>query len=149
MPTRQELLDFMRSHAMAVQASVTSEGAPQAAVVGFVVNDRFEIFFDTLDSTRKVENLRGNARIALVIGGLAGDEEQTVQYEGLADEPRGAELETLKALYFRVFPEGRERQGWPGLTYVRTRPLWLRYSDFDQVPPLVVELNAGQLEALA
>jgi len=31
---------------------------------------------------------------------------------------------------------------------VRTRPLWLRYSDFDQVPPLVVELTSGQLEAL-
>ena len=29
-----------------------------------------------------------------IIGGLAGDEEQTVQYEGLADEPSGPELET-------------------------------------------------------
>ncbi|HVQ24603.1 MAG TPA: pyridoxamine 5'-phosphate oxidase family protein [Planctomycetota bacterium] len=148
MLTRQELLAFMRSHAMAVQASVSAHGAPQAAVVGFVVNDRFEVFFDTLDSTRKLSNLRQDARIALVIGGLSDDEEQTVQYEGLADEPQGAELDSLKALYFRVFPEGRERQGWPGLTYVRTRPLWLRYSDFDQVPPLVVELTSGQLEAL-
>ena len=101
-----------------------------------------------LDSTRKLSNLRQDARIALVIGGLSDDEEQTVQYEGLADEPQGAELDSLKALYFRVFPEGRERQSWPGLTYVRTRPLWLRYSDFDQVPPLVVELTSGQLEAL-
>jgi len=146
--TRQELLAFMRSHAMAVQASVSAHGAPQAAVVGFVVNDRFEVFFDTLDSTRKLSNLRQDARIALVIGGLSDDEEQTVQYEGLADEPQGAELDSLKALYFRVFPEGRERQSWPGLTYVRTRPLWLRYSDFDQGPPLVVELTSGQLEAL-
>src|SRR6185503_14667771 len=124
-PTRQDLLDFMRSHAMAVQASVSTEGSPQAAVVGYVVTDRFEVFFDTLDSTRKVENLRQDSRIALVIGGLAGDEEQTLQYEGLADEPSGVELDSLKALYFRVFPEGRERQSWPGLTYVRTRPLWL------------------------
>src|SRR5262249_51892534 len=115
--------------------------APQAAVVGFVVTDDFEIVFDTLDTTRKVVNLRQNARCALVIGGIVNGDERTVQYEGTADEPAGLELERLKELYFARFPDGRERQRWPALTYMRVRPRWLRFSDFNQSPPLVVELT--------
>jgi hypothetical protein len=44
---------------------------PQAAVGGFIVPDNFELFFDTVESTRKVADLRQNAAIAFVIGGLA------------------------------------------------------------------------------
>jgi uncharacterized protein YhbP (UPF0306 family) len=147
--TRSELLEFMRARRMVVQASVSAMDEPQAAVVGAVVTDRFELFFDTLDTTRKLRNLRANARIAFVIGGVTQGEEQTVQYEGVADEPHGSELEALKALYFDGFPDGRERQTWPGLVYVRARPTWIRFSDFQQRPPLVVELTAAQLDALS
>ena len=96
--TRSELLQFMRGHSLAVQTSVSPSVAPQAAVVGIVVTDDFEVFFDTLDVTRKVHNLRRNPKIAFVIGGLTNGDERTVQYEGVADEPVGAELERLKVL---------------------------------------------------
>jgi pyridoxamine 5'-phosphate oxidase-like protein len=139
--TRADVLAFMRTQPLAVQASVSPFRAPQAAVVGFVVTDAFEIVFDTLDSTRKVANLRRNSRCALVIGGLAGGDERTVQYEGTADEPTGAERDTLKDAYFARFPDGRDRQQWPGLTYVRLRPTWLRFSDFNQSPPEIVEFT--------
>ncbi|HET9193042.1 MAG TPA: pyridoxamine 5'-phosphate oxidase family protein [Vicinamibacterales bacterium] len=90
------LLAFLRRHRLAVQASVSAVTAPQAAVVGYAVTDRFEIVFDTLASSRKATNLRLNEGIALVIGGTLEGDEQTVQYEGVADEPAGAELESLK-----------------------------------------------------
>jgi hypothetical protein len=139
--TRDELLRFMRSHLLAVQCSVAPTGMPQAAVVGFVVSDQFEVFFDTLDTTRKVKNLRRNPKIAFVIGGLIKGDERTVQYEGVADEPKGAELDRLKQLYFLSFPDGPQRQNWPGLTYVRARPTWIRYSDYNQAPPEIVEFD--------
>jgi hypothetical protein len=129
----------MRSQSLAVQASVSPSSSPQAAVVGIVVTDEFEVFFDTLDTTRKVHNLRRNPRIAFVIGGLTSGDERTVQYEGIADEPVAAELDRLKELYFACFPEGRARQSWRGLIYVRARPTWVRYSDFNQTPPEIVE----------
>jgi hypothetical protein len=109
----------MCTHSLAVQASV----------VGFVVTDDFEVFFDTIEVTRKMQNLGRNPKIAFVIGGLINGDERTVQYEGVADEPIGAELEYLKELYFIRFPEGRKRQSWRDLVYVRTRPTWIRYSD--------------------
>jgi Pyridoxamine 5'-phosphate oxidase len=138
--TRAEILAFMRQQKYAVEASVSPDGGPQAAVVGFVVTDDFEIVFDGIDTSRKVPNLRRNPRCALVIGGIADGDERTVQLEGDTDEPSGAELERLKAFYFTRFPDGRERQHWPGLTYVRVRTRWLRFSDFNQSPPVITEL---------
>ena len=131
----------MRSHALAVQASVSAAAFPQAAVVGFVVTDNFEVVFDTLDTTRKVANLRRNARCAFVVGGMANGDERTVQLEGIADEPTGTDLDRLKELYFVRFPDGRDRQHWPGLTYIRVKPQWLRFSDFNQSPPAIVEFT--------
>ena len=143
--TAQVLLEFLRGHRLAVQASISAADRPQAAVVGVAVTDRFEIVFDTLDSTRKVQNLRRNPAIALVIGGLDASDERTVQYEGVADEPSGAELDRLQDVYFDVYPECRSHLTWPGITYVRVRPTWIRYSDFNQTPPQIVEFLAEDL----
>jgi uncharacterized protein YhbP (UPF0306 family) len=131
----------MRSQSIGVETSVSSLGIPQAAVVGYVVTERLEIFFDTVDSTRKAKNLRENSHIAFVIGGFSGADERTVQFQGVVDEPRGIELEQLKELHFRRFPDGRERLRWPGLVYFRARPTWLRFSDFTQTPPEIAEFE--------
>jgi general stress protein 26 len=142
---RAELLSFMREHPFAVQASVSSAGAPQAALVGIAVSDDLEVLFDADAGSRKVENLRQNPRIALVLGGTKTGDERTLQYDGVADEPQGEELERLQAAYFEVFPAGRERQTWPGITYIRARPTWIRYTDFNVDPPLAVEFDPGDL----
>jgi general stress protein 26 len=144
--TRDGLLRVMRAGRYAVQASVGT-GFPQAAVVGIVVTDDFEVFFDTLDTSRKAVNLRRDPRIALVIGDVRDGVEATVQYEGTADEPAGGELERLKELYFARFPDGRDRAAWPGLVYVRVTPTWIRYSDFSAEPPEIVELGPGDFRA--
>src|SRR5262249_50149278 len=125
----------------AVQASVSPAGAPQAAVIGFIVTDDFEVVFDTVDVTRKVVNLRRNAQCALVIGGMGNGKERTAPLQGGTDEPTRGDLLRLKKFYFVRFPDGRARQDWPGLTYVRIRPCWLRFSDFNQSPPAITELT--------
>lgn len=131
-----------------MQSSVAGNGDPQAAVVGIAIGDDFELVFDTLEASRKAQNLRRDPRIALVLGGWAAGEEQTVQYEGLADEPSGAELERIRELYFRVYPDGRQRLAWPGLIHVRVRPSWIRYSDFSRMPETVLEFTASDLALL-
>jgi pyridoxine/pyridoxamine 5'-phosphate oxidase len=141
---RDEILGFLQRHELAVIASVSPSGAPEAALVGIAVTPQLEIVFDTLASTRKVANLRRTPRVALVVG---WEDEQTLQLEGLADEPAGAELARLKESYFSRFPEGRERQSWPGITYVRVKPLWARLSDFRGAEPRIDELTARELGA--
>jgi hypothetical protein len=66
------LLEFLRQHRLAVEASVSASGAAQAAVVG-------------------------------------------------------------------------TRLSWPGLIYVRIRPTWIRYSNYNIDPPQIVEFTGGQL----
>jgi hypothetical protein len=41
--TRANILEFMRQYSLAVQASVSVSNSPQAAVVGFIVTDDFEV----------------------------------------------------------------------------------------------------------
>jgi len=140
--TRTELLVFMRNHFLGVIATASPQGDPQAAVVGIAVTERFELVFDTLAETRKVTNLRQSPKIACVIG---WDDEQSVQYEGIADEPKGLELDRLKRYYFGKFPDGPVRQSWPGITYIRVRPTWIRYSDFRDNDAVVVEFKGDEL----
>ena len=146
--TRAELLAFMRGHTNAVQATVSPDGSPQAAVVGIAVTDGLEIVFDSLDVTRKARNLSVNPRIALVIGGWVARDERTVQYEGVVDRPSGDELERLKAVYYATFPTGPSRLSWPGLIYLRARPTWIRYTDFGKDPIERTELDQTRLNAL-
>ncbi len=141
---RADLLVFLRRHRLCVQASVSPAGAPQAAVVGYGVSDALELVFDTLDTTRKVQNLRRSPRVALVVG---WEGEETVQIEGVADEPRGADLERLQRVYFQAYPDGPSRQAWMGITYVRVSPTWARYSDFRGPQPNIVEFTEADLRA--
>lgn len=128
-----------------MEASVSISKRPQAAIVGFAVSDQFELVFDTLASTRKTENLRNNPHIALVIGGWTAGDERTVQYEGQADEPVGAERTRIAEVYYSAYPDGRERANWPGLIYFRVKPTWIRYSDYNQNPPEIVEFLPNDL----
>jgi PPOX class probable F420-dependent enzyme len=135
--TRAEILAFLRSERLGVVSTLGADGGPQAAVVGLAVTDELELVFDAIETTRKVCNLRRDPRIAVAIG---WEREITVQLEGVADEPMGAERERVRAAYFASFPDGRARLGWAGLTHVRIRPRWARYSNFAVAPPLIAEL---------
>lgn len=133
------ILEFLRGHALAVEASHSSGGPPQSAVVGIVVSDELEVFFDTLRTSRKAANLRRDARTSLVVGWDLADA-RTVQFEGIADEPRGEDLARLQRLYFSRFPDGVERTRWPDITYFRVRPTWMRLSDFRSSEPAILEV---------
>jgi hypothetical protein len=111
-------------------------------VIGFAATRDLELVFDTLKTSRKYQNMLKAPKMALVIG---WDDAQTLQVEGVADEPTGATLDRLKARYFEVFPDGLEREAWKDITYVRVKPEWFRYSDFRSDPPKIVELKAEQV----
>lgn len=136
-----DLVTFARSTKWAVEASVAADGRPQAAVIGVAVTDRLELVFDTMGDTRKAENLRRDPRVAVVLG---WDDGQTLQIDGVADEPTGAELAELKKVYFARFPDGPEREGWPGIAYFRVRPRWARHSDFRGRAPVIHTLEPAR-----
>ena len=134
--TIRELYEFVRRHKLAVIATVSRDQCSESALVGIAVTSDLELVFDTIASTRKCQNLRANSNASFVIGWA---DEISLQYEGKADEPNGEELVRCKAAYFSVYPDGREREHWPGITYFRVRPTWMRYSNLNEQPPKIVE----------
>ena len=124
---KNTLVEFIRARGLGVVSTVSQSGAPEAALVNLVVTDAAELIFYALQDTRKCANLRRNPKIAAVIG---WDDEKTLQYEGVADEPTGYELEQLKQIYAAARPDAGVQMRWPGVTYFRVRPKWARLSDY-------------------
>lgn len=140
--TPTQLLSFMRAQPWAIEASVSPQGAPQAAMIYVAITDRWELLFDTVTQSRKHQNLVKNPRVAFVIG---CEHERTVQYEGIAEVPTEAELPGVQAYYFERYRDGPTRLTWPGLVYWRVRPTWIRYSNFNVDPPIVQEWDAAAI----
>ena len=136
--TTEEVCAFVRRHKYGVVSTIHESGAPQSAVVGIAVTPLVEIVFDTLSTSRKYDNIARDKRVSAVIG---WDDERTLQIEGVADVPEYNELERLKAVYFEAWPESRAHAAWPGIAYVRIRPRWLRFSDYNLNPPRAEEMN--------
>lgn len=144
MGTAEELKiarEFAVSQRLAVVATVSPSNEPQAALMGVAMTPDLEIVFDTRNTTRKYRNLLANPRVALVIGCTSGI---SVQYEGVAEELSGDGLARYLPVYFAAFPDGVERQNWPGMTYFLVRPRWLRYSDYGQRPPCIREFELSE-----
>lgn len=135
---RAAIYSFMAKYRYGVVSSISKAGIPQSALVGIATTPDLEIIFDTVVSSRKYPNLIECPACAFVVG-WGG--EQTVQLEGIATEPKGPELARYQETYFAVWPDGLARMSWPGIAYLVVRPTWLRYSDYDQSPPLIEEIT--------
>ena len=138
--TEADLYAFMTTHRLGVLGTISNAGTPQSALVGIAITPQLEVVFDTVKSSRKYPNLIGRPACSFVIGGWAAGE-QTAQYEGEAEELKSPELERYQEIYFKAWPDGPARMSWPGIVYFVVRPTWVRYSDFDQDPPLIREFT--------
>jgi uncharacterized pyridoxamine 5'-phosphate oxidase family protein len=133
-----EVFRFMDGERLAVLATASECGQPEAALMGFAVTPELEIIFDTVNSSRKYPNLKKNPWVAWVIGCTT---EVTVQYDGVAEELHGAELAKYKKIYFAKFPDGPEREKWAGITYFVVRPSWVRYCDYNPATRRIEEMR--------
>jgi PPOX class probable F420-dependent enzyme len=124
---KDALVQFIRARGLAVLATTSVEGRPQAAVIGVAATDEGGIVFDTTRGSRKFVNLTRQPRVALAIGCDWADE-RTVQLEGTATEipPDAAAAEA----YYLQFPDGRKRARWPDIVHVLVQPDWGRFSDY-------------------
>jgi len=136
--TETGIYTFAAQCRLGVLSTVCDANTPQSALVGIAITPHLEIIFDTVKSSRKYPNLIAQPVCSFVIG-WAG--EQTVQYEGEAEELESPELERYQETYFKVWPDGPSRLSWPGIVYFVVRPASIRYSDFDQSPPLIREFS--------
>jgi pyridoxine/pyridoxamine 5'-phosphate oxidase len=133
-----DLYHFIAQGKLGVLSSVAPSGAPQSALVGIAVTEDLRILFDTVKTSRKYGNLKARPTCSFVFGWTG---EQTVQYEGIAEELDGTQLRRYQEIYFQTWPDGLSRIQWPGIVYFLVKPKWIRYSDFDKNPPLILEFT--------
>jgi len=138
--TEADVYAFLAKCKFGVLGTIGHTGTPQSALMGIAVTQQLEIIFDTVKSSRKYPNLIARPACSFVIGGW-GPGEQTVQYEGEAEELKSTELKRCQETYFKAWPDGPARMSWPGIVYFVVRPTWIRYSDFDQNPPVIREFS--------
>ena len=122
--TRAEFVEFVRAAKLGVVATVDADGHPEAALVDLAVTDLGEVLFDTKVAARKVVNIGGNQRVALVVGWA---DRVSVQAEGDAEALVGAERETYGRIHQEQVPKSRAFR--EDFTLVRMVPTWLRYFD--------------------
>src|SRR5271165_7078524 len=101
--TPTELLSYMRAQPWAIEATVTPQGAPQAAVIGVAVTDRFELLLDTVTQSRKHQNLVKNPRVASL---SAGSTSAPFNTKALPRFPRKRSCSTCRPTISTVSPTG-------------------------------------------
>ncbi|MGO4621876.1 pyridoxamine 5'-phosphate oxidase family protein [Ensifer sp. 2YAB10] len=134
---RHMILEFLRQHTLAVIATSSRDGGPEAAAIDFSVRDDLAIVFDTFEHTRKFANLSDQSHVALVIG---WDNGITIQYEGEAAKVSADDLERYQEAHIKSVPAEREFVE-KGAVVFRVEPRWIRYSDYTRTPPNVIELR--------
>lgn len=136
--TKQDVLKFIKSHNLAVVATVSAENKPQASVLEFGELDDLTIIVDMFKTSRKYKNLQSNNEAALVIG---WDDDKTVQINGTAHELTGEKLKRAQKSYFTKNPRAKKWTNNPDIAYFAIKPDWVRYTDVSKQPWLIEEFN--------
>lgn len=128
--TKQQVLEFIMEHKHTVISTCGNNGQPECAVIGFGQTENFELIFGTFKTSRKYKNIQENNKVAFVIG---WDEDyKTVQYEGIAEELHGEDIEKYVVEYFSKVPGAAAYRHKPNQAYFKVTPTWLRYSDLSE-----------------
>ena len=122
-----DLINYVRAQGAGVISTLGPTGEPQGAYLAITATDAGELVFDAKADSRKVANLRRDPRIAVVVGGSDGT---TMQLEGTADFPNGAELARVSAAYAGAFPQFADSVGDPAIVFVRVLVNWSAYGDY-------------------
>lgn len=126
MDRKKFVYKFLNSQELAIISSISLEGNPQSALVGFGEQENLELIFGTNNLSRKYKNLKNNPKVAVVIG---WEEKKTLQYEGDAEELGGKELDKFKEIYFKKNPSAKKYENDSGEAYFKITPKWIRYTE--------------------
>lgn len=125
---------FVRDNPFGVISTYDAERGPEAALVEVAATDDGRLVVASHGATRKVANLRKDARVAVVIGTAPP---HSMQVEGTAELPEGEAAALYADAYRSAFPESPI--GSPDYAVIAITPTWVRWIDASQVPPALDE----------
>lgn len=138
--TLERLVSHVRGVGDGVLSTLGPGGGPQAAYLALAVTDEGELVLDARAGSRTVANVGRDHRVAVVVGGRDGT---TLQAEGVADVPEGADRARCVEAYRAAFPQFAASLSDPGIVVLRVRVEWARWGDFRVSPPVLEEASGG------
>jgi general stress protein 26 len=140
---------FLKSQPMATVSTIArNSNIPESALIAFAQTDKLEIIFESFVNARKWKNLQSNPHVSLVIG-WDTQVHITVQYEGVAKPIPEAE----RSVYINMFlakktPCTEKFLNDPRVRLFKVRPTWMRYSDYTNTKPLILEKSFAKKETV-
>jgi len=122
---RQAISDYLRSHRKMTLATVTLDGRPIAHTIEYA-SDGATVYFGTLRTSRKAQNIIKNCRVSYAVDEDYEDwmKIQGVQIEGKAEvlaDPK--DIKYAMDLFTRKFPFVADFPPNPDMVLVRIEPL--------------------------
>lgn len=116
-------LSFLAERMFATLSSVSVQGKPQSAFVGYSNNDKYEFLIGTSKLSRKYKNITTNSAASLVVADEAGE----LQFEGVAVEINDSEYQRLVSEEgFRPLPGYDHYRNDPNQIFFKIAPTWFR-----------------------
>jgi nitroimidazol reductase NimA-like FMN-containing flavoprotein (pyridoxamine 5'-phosphate oxidase superfamily) len=132
---RDEALSFLVAHTTGVLSTVSIANTPRSRTVYYTCDDSFCVYFTTLTSTRKVEDISHNPNAAFVVS--ESDSPQTLQLEGtLTDLTETATNDAITQDLMRTvmsnsrFGPPLDRLDPSIVRFYRFTPNWVRWGSF-------------------
>lgn len=132
---KEKALEFLKKQEIIVISTIAASGEPQSSVVNVVVDDEFNLYFATRESSRKFQNIAHDPRVSIVVG-FDPKHLSTIQMQGIAEVSTKDRISIGMSL---VEKTAREKNNWwplvkmAGLDFViiKVKINWMRWLDFD------------------
>lgn len=117
-------VEFARAAPLAVLATASPGGKPEAALLGIAATEAGELVVDIPGQARKLANIDRNNQVAVVIGCAGG---VSIQVEGHIRVVTGDERRGYERAYLARFPDSRVTD--PAFVVAVITPAWVRRYD--------------------
>lgn len=141
---KSEIRTFLNENPMTTISTINHlTKGPESALVAFAELATLELIFETFHIARKYDNLRQDGRVSFVIGWDI-KRHITVQYEGIASELSGDDIEVYRQIFIdKKTPCTEQFLRDPRVRLFKVSPTWLRYSDYTLGTPRIIELTVN------
>jgi len=138
------ILDFIKTSRVSVLATVLGNGSPHAAAMHYSHSvNPLEIYFSVDKTSLKCQSLlKKKKNKASVVIGFSEQDWLTLQIDGLISIVSDREkLKSVKLIHYKKNPSSKEFENNPNTIFLRFKPKWIRYTDFNFEPPRIILLE--------
>lgn len=143
MDQKKLVAELLQGNKLTVISTIGSDPASlESALISYIAQDDLSINFQTLNISRKYQNLREGRKVAFVFG-FESEIKRSLQYEGTIETVTDqATIDQIKTTFIEKESLTSEAHlNNPDTRFFRVNPSWLRYSDYNASPPVIFELT--------